>query len=61
MFDNVICLTLEVKKIKKWGIYDHQVLSAAEGIDENGNFIWTDGTDFSSIPIYNFTELGLTH
>lgn len=56
VFDNVICLTLEVKKIKKWGIYDHQVLSAAEGIDENGNFIWTDGTDFSSIPIYNFTE-----
>src|SRR5690606_42126276 len=55
-FENVICLTLKVKKVKRWGIYDHQLLSAAEGIDENGNFIWHDDTDLSSIPIYNFTE-----
>lgn len=56
VFENVICLTLKIKKIKRWGIYDHQVLSAAEGIDENGNFIWRSDADLSSIPIYNFTE-----
>lgn len=56
VFENVTCLTLKIKKVKKWGIYDHQILSAAEGIDKNGNFIWHKDTNLSSIPVYNFTE-----
>ncbi|EPK3482628.1 RES family NAD+ phosphorylase, partial [Acinetobacter baumannii] len=56
VFENVICLTLKIKSIKKWGIYDYRILSAAEGIDENGNFIWHKNTEFTKTPIYNLTK-----
>jgi len=56
VFENVICLTLKIKNIKRWGIYDYEILSVTEGIDRNGNFIWHKTTDFGSIPIYNLTK-----
>jgi hypothetical protein len=55
-FHNVSCIVVELKKQRRFGIIEFDIVKSAERLDENWNFIWKEGNSSETIGIYNMSK-----
>ncbi|MDH5834231.1 RES family NAD+ phosphorylase [Luteimonas kalidii] len=54
-FENVACALVRVGKRRRFGMLDHEVITASIGLDHDLNFVWPATSQPGRICIYNVT------
>lgn len=53
---NVACLIVKVKRKRKYGILEYEVVKSAQTIDDNGDFVWMPKDSPYEMGIYGMTK-----
>lgn len=56
VFHNVACVLIKVGKKRRFGVLDHEIVSSANKIDDDLNFIWPDEYQAGHINIYGMNK-----